>query len=211
MLTILIPTHNRPKELRNALISILAARIVVPFKVIINCDDESVPEEIVNDYPSLDITFYKKKFRNWGEVYEFLIKQCETEYLYFLEDDDILKTNFDFLLPSTESTKWMDEFDYYFGYYLSHEREGVSVVKLKRWFSTLLKKNNMHKKLLTGVPEDLKHFQLGQLVIKKRCIKKIPINNDKYNDYYLFKDNPGSIKYIDKVFYKQGLSHYSIS
>lgn len=202
MLTILIPTHNRPKELRIALGSLI--KIMVPFKVIINCDDKSINENILKEFPRVDITFYKKKFWNWGEVYAFLIQKVQTEYFYFLEDDDKLRTDFEFLNSSSKP-------DYYFGYYNPHARESTTIVKIRKWFTSLrgITHNELFRKY--SRPEELTHFQLGQLVFKTENIKKVPTNNNKYNDWYLFKDNPGTIEYLDKVLYSQGLSHYSIS
>lgn len=202
MLTILIPTHNRPRELRIALGSL--TKIKVPFKVIINCDDKSIDKNIINEFKILDITFYKKKFQNWGEVYAFLIRKVQTEYFYFLEDDDKLNTNFNFLNSNSKP-------DYYFGYYQPHERESTNIIKLRKWFLKMF--GSTHTEIFKQNPnaQDFTHFQLGQLVFKKEIINEVPSTNDNYNDYYLFKNNPGTVECLDQVFYKQGLSHYSIS
>ncbi len=201
LLTILVPTHDRPKEVRTALRSL--NKIQLPFKVIINCDDKSIDESILKEFPKLNITFYRKKLWNWGEVYNFLISKVQTEYFYFLEDDDTINTSFDFLESNGP--------DYYFGYYNPHKRENTNIIKIRKWFQKLIGSTHTEIFEMNPEPKDFIHFQLGQLVFKKEKIKEVPITNDKYNDYYLFKDNPGTVICLDKVLYSQGLSHYSIS
>jgi len=200
-LSILIPTHDRPEQLQNCLLSICKADIQIPYEIIINCDDNSIKDINFNKY-KLPIKIYNNKFFNWGQVYNFLYKKSNGNYIYFLEDDDLLLTSFDFLDY---------DFDYYFGMYYPNKRENNTLKKFRNSFKRIW--SFTHTKLFFNynIPEKFIHFQLGQIIIKKEIIKKFPKTDNKYNDYYLFAKNPGTIKYINKLFYKQGESHYNVS
>ncbi len=76
------------------------------------------------------------------------------------------------------------------------------------WTEEYIKLKNLkiHYNLFNffDTPEKFWYFQLSQILIKKSIIKYFPKTSNKYNDYYLFKNNPGSIKFINKFFFKQG-------
>jgi glycosyltransferase involved in cell wall biosynthesis len=199
-LSILIPTHDRPEQLQKCLLSICKANIQITFEIIINCDDNSI-KDINFDKYKLPITIYNNNFSNWGQVYNFLYKKAKGEYIYYLEDDDILLTSFNFDLVS----------DYYFGLYYPNKRENSTLKRFRNSFKKIWNYNHFKLFNYYSIPEKFEHFQLGQLIIKKGIIRNFPKTDDKYNDYYLFFKNIGTIKYINKLFYKQGESHYNVS
>jgi len=199
-LSILIPTHDRPEQLQKCLLSIRKANIQIPYEIIINYDDDSIKDINFNKY-KLPITIYNASFINWGQVYNFLYKKSNGEYIYYLEDDDTLLTSFDFELKN----------DYCFGLYYPNARENSTLKNFRKSFKKIWNKTHTELFNYYNIPEKFDHFQLGQIIIKKEIIKKFPKTDNKYNDYYLFFRNSGSIKYINKLFYKQGKSHYNVS
>ncbi len=93
-LSVLIPTFNRPDNLRNCLNSLLSQDWQVSYEVIIsedNYDNESITRNILKEFPMMPIKFFIQKknlgmFENWN----FLIKEANGEYFTILNDDDIL-------------------------------------------------------------------------------------------------------------------------
>ena len=97
MITILIPTYNRPLDFKNALSS-LYIQTYKNFKVVV-VDDCSTKtnlkqiENICNEFPNLNITLLKNKTHlgcggNRQIGYEY-IKEHPTKYLMFLDSDDM--------------------------------------------------------------------------------------------------------------------------
>jgi len=155
-----------------------------------------------------NITYFLNN-KEWYKSYYLLYKKSlkyNSEYIYYLEDDDILITDFSFLEKENKP-------DYYFGMYnINESREEISQKEFVLWFMKIPENySKIFKQFDT--PEKFDHFQLSQLIIKKDVINKkhFPITNDKYNDYYLFKNNPGKIKKIYKSFFKQGISKNNVS
>jgi glycosyltransferase involved in cell wall biosynthesis len=87
--SILIPAYNQPQYLRDALTSI-KYQTFKDFEVIITDDSsDNSMESIVDEYPELDIKYYKNPVRlgsprNWNEA----IAKSSGEYIKFLHHDD---------------------------------------------------------------------------------------------------------------------------
>jgi len=87
--SILIPAYNQPQYLRDALTSI-KYQTFKDFEVIITDDScDNSMESIVDEYPELDIKYYKNPVRlgsprNWNEA----IGKSSGEYIKFLHHDD---------------------------------------------------------------------------------------------------------------------------
>jgi len=210
MVTILLPTH-RSQFFEQALTSIINNKKIssVMSQLIINCDDRVSNDDCIyvkkyrdiieQFFPNYKILYNSTKNNSINKIYYDLIKNVETEYFYFLEDDDILLNTFDFLLKE-EKRK-----DYYLGLYkinIKHEDFNESrIIKEFKKIKNIFKLNS----------EDVSWFQLGQVLFKTEKIKWFPKEEHTYNDFYLLKNNPGSLKFIYQYFFIQGWSEDSYS
>ena len=189
-LTILIPTHKRPKYFQRCIKS------VVDFcphaKIIVNNDSADIDE-------TYDAEYFYYQGKNLSDVYKYLVSMVQTEYLYFLEDDDFLLPNFE------EKIKNELDHDLIIGKYIPCDRDYSS----KRTF-----------KYTMGITKDLmdinnEYFQLGQVIFKTEIFDgfKWFNNSDIHNDYRLvhslMKDN--NYKYINKFLYRQNYVGDNIS
>jgi glycosyltransferase involved in cell wall biosynthesis len=98
LVTIGIPTYNRPKELNIAIKSALAQRYK-NLEIIIsnNCSEDPKVEEVAQHYASQDSRikyFYQNKNLGHGGNGQFLIDQAQGEYIFILCDDDWISENF---------------------------------------------------------------------------------------------------------------------
>jgi len=203
MISFLIPVSR--KTFINSINSILSKQFCFD-KEIILCfnNNELLNEENILLMNELNIKWFINE-ENWGSSYLKLYNKASMEYVYFLEDDDILLTNFSFL-----KNQYL-KYDYFLGLYYPHKNmsfNDVFSIKKNEYFN-ICNHSKLFKKYDT--PEKLDDFQLGQLLIKKDVIKTIPKSDNKYNDYFLFKDNSGNIKNIKEYFYKQGYDGTNIS
>lgn len=96
MISVIIPTHNRPEELRTAIDSIFS-QTILPKELII-VDDASEPplsEDIFN-YNSLGIecVLIRNEMSKGGNFARNLgISSAKSEYIAFLDDDDFFENN----------------------------------------------------------------------------------------------------------------------
>jgi GT2 family glycosyltransferase len=93
-ISVLIPTYNRPKFLRRALLSVLN-QTRLPDEIIISDDNPSSSEnfEAIRDLiERYSIVKYKKNKRNIGVIKNYLklLDEAKYEYIKFLADDDFL-------------------------------------------------------------------------------------------------------------------------
>ena len=206
MLTILLPTHRSelfPKSLES--IFVVRKNSETISNLIINCDKKKsnnyckyikkyIPE-IKKNFPNFKILYSSIDNNSINEIYYNLIKEAKTEYFYFLEDDDQLLTNFNFINK---------KYDYYIGLYKIHPlHEIFNESKIIQE----IKKVNFFKQ----DPKEIPWYQLGQVVFKTKKIKWFPSIVDTHNDFYLLKNNPGKIKIMYNYFFKQGWSFDSFS
>jgi len=88
-ISILILTHNRPKLFHRCLKSVLnQIPKNIKIEILVNNDSDDISEIKHN----LVKYFYKKL--PLGEIYRFLFSEASGEFVYFLEDDDYLLSNF---------------------------------------------------------------------------------------------------------------------
>ena len=204
MISFLIGTYkDRKRSVLDTINSILSKKFLFDFEIIITTTDGSK----IEPFPNKKIKYFINDFKdNWGQYYKFLFKQATKKYIYYLEDDDQLLTNFSFLIQESN-------YDYYFGKFKSHPKHDKIIEVIKEF--KIAKKLKTHDKIFRyfNTPEKFKTFQLSQILIKKDIIniQTFPVSNNKYNDYYLFKNNPGSIKFIPIFFYLQGWDGKNVS
>lgn len=86
-LSILIPTHNRPTLFTRCLESALVD-ISPDVEIIVNNDSNDITEI---DHPQ--VKYFYNTYEHLSQVYEFLLKQATGEFVFFLEDDDVIVHN----------------------------------------------------------------------------------------------------------------------
>jgi len=193
MISFLIPVSR--ESYKDSLDSILSKEIKYNYEIILCFNNYQLYKKIpkgIRENPKIEIISLSDEL--WFYSYKILHSFSSKKYIYYLEDDDKLLTDFSFL------DKYPN-YDYYFGLYKNHPNHDSinwsnEIKELNKSFYELFKRYK--------TPEDFYYFQLSQLLIKRDIIKNIPLTDNKYNDYYLFKNNPGKIKYIYKYFFKQG-------
>jgi len=85
-ISILILTHKRPELFKRCINSVLKNK-PDDVEILVNNDSNDI-EEIPG------ATYYYKQDNNLSNIYNFLMKTAQGEYLYFLEDDDYVVPNF---------------------------------------------------------------------------------------------------------------------
>jgi len=211
MLTILLPTH-RPEFFDKALESVFVAKekSKVITNLIINCDKKDTNNncKYLDKYQKLIKKYFNKNYKfiytqnqSINDIYRNLIDNVMTKYFYFLEDDDILLTNFNFI-------KKYNLIDYFIGLYkINNKHEDFNESKIINEIKNI--------NFINSKPEVVSWYQLGQVVFKTEKIKWFPEKIHTYNDFYLLQKNlelnRGKIKIIFKYFFKQGWSADSFS
>ena len=173
-LTILIPTHNRPK---------LFYRL---FEKIKDYECEIIVNNDSNDVPTLPIRnnknsrLYHRKFNNLSDIYKFLISSVNTPWFYILEDDDIPLNVF----KAFSNVEIKKDTDAICGSYYTFDKKFI--------------KYNLHSKdfQLSQVIFKNKPFNFSSLYdhCDGNCI---------YNDFYFVKNNIFNPFITNYCFYKQ--------
>lgn len=171
-LSILILTHNRPELFKRCLKSALHSGV----EIIINNDswDVECPDGI-------------KLFHKQGSLtskYKFLVEQASGDYVYFLEDDDILFPGF------FKCLGYLNGKDAYCGSYYSYD-QSLGPTKKRIKFDPNFE------------------FQLSQVIFKKSCLRFDNLvecsdgSSCIYNDYYLFVNCVKDYEVLNTMFYRQ--------
>ena len=183
-LSILIPTHNRPKLFERCIRSVIE-NCPSDVEVIVNNDSNDIEEAEGN------IKYYYKKLQ-LTDIYKFLVQKAHGDYVYFLEDDDYLSPNF--YAKIKDSLK--EENDLIIGKYYSCDRS-------KKIETDILRIHHLKKDFY--IEDEM--FQLGQVIFKRSIFKDFDWfnDNDIHNDYKMTKYFLQKYKYIklNKVFYIQ--------
>lgn len=88
LITILIPTHNRPKELKKAIQSIISQSYPYWKLFILNDGGEDV-SSVVNSFHDSRIRYFSYEKMGKSAVLNKALKEVETPYVGYLDDDDI--------------------------------------------------------------------------------------------------------------------------
>jgi glycosyltransferase involved in cell wall biosynthesis len=197
MISILIPTHNRPLLFRRCINSVLKQNTNIPYEILVNNDSNDI-EEIYRD--KTNIKYFYNSYTDLSLIYKHLFDCAKYEYIFYLEDDDYLLPNFFKALDFSVDINFCE--------YVSHPHminEGINVAlyrqKINRKYS--------HFKIAKDFIEngDMEYFQLSQLcAFKKSLLDIFPSGNDINNDLTLFKTiskNMSSFRYIPKKLWVQ--------
>ena len=184
-LSILIPTHNRPRYFQRCLES--AVKFCPNAYIIVNNDSCDIEE-------TYDADYHYFEGKTLTDVYRYLVEQVHTKYLYFLEDDDYLLPNFE---EKINRLLIYNDYDLIIGKYIPCDREFSDSRTFKYTYNQV--------KDCISINDQL--FQLGQVIFKTELFKgfKWFKDSDIHNDYKLtaemMKDH--SHIYVNKFFYKQ--------
>lgn len=183
-LSILIPTHNRPKYFQRCLKS--AIEFCPNAHIIVNNDSCDIEE-------TYDVDYYYYEGKCLSDVYRFLVNKVKTKYLYFLEDDD-------FLLPGFENkikNVLTEDHDLIFGKYIPCDKDFTDSRTFKYTFNLICNQFNIESE----------YFQLGQTIFKRSLFDEFKWfkDSDIHNDYKLVKHFLKDHNYIsiNKFFYRQ--------
>lgn len=187
-ISVLIPTHNRPKLFKRCLESVLLANMhhKVDLEIIVNNDSNDIVE-MVRDVA----TYHYEQSDNLSDIYKGLFEKATKEYVYFLEDDDIMDIRFFEILDN------YNEDIFYFNY--SPYNWNIEFVIFMRYA------NNDYDKETFLAKYDDHHFQFGQICFRKSCldINSFPNDNNLHNDFKIFQRLNGSFRSINKILYSQ--------
>jgi len=192
-LSILILTHNRPLLFERCINSVLNNLPNYDIEILVNNDIT----EIYND--KVNIFYYYEKNKKLTDTYKFLYDQSKGEYIFYLEDDDYIKSNFFKYLNFNYDINFLN---YISKDILSNKKNLTSYYKrFFTKFKPLSKINNLSKFLNMYEPRD---FQFSQIVFKKNGIKYWPTEDNIFNDYKIFKSlELETIFYISKPLWVQ--------
>ena len=133
------------------------------------------------------------------DTYKFLYEKSKGEYIFYLEDDDYIKSNFFKFLNFNYDINFLN---YLSKDILTYKRNLASYYKrFFNKFKSLSKINNLSEFLNIYEPRD---FQFSQIVFKKNGIKYWPTEDNIFNDYKIFKSlELETIFYISKPLWVQ--------
>jgi len=190
-LSILILTHNRPLLFERCIKSVLDNLPQYDIEIIVNNDSNDITEVYKNN---VSISYFYKKHKKLTDTYKFLFNKSCGDYVFFLEDDDYIKSNF---------FKFLDyNYDVNFLNYISKDII-TNKQNIKVYYERFFKKFRNYKNIniLSEFLKKYDHtdFQLSQIVFKRNGIKYWPKDDDINNDYKIFSSlQLKSILYICK-------------
>lgn len=186
-ISVLILTHNRPQLFKRCIESVINANKYFPvdLEILVNNDSNDI-EEIYTDITS----YHYKQSYYLGEIYKHLFDNASKEYVYFLEDDDIMLESFFETIASFQT-------DIIYGNY-----------KPLVWDSSFIKFANskpVDSKIKFLEMYNPHNFQFSQLIFKKSALKNKDFPTDNYlqNDFKIFQMLEGTFISTGKFLFKQ--------
>ena len=194
-ISILIP-YSRPNKIRECIESIKSSRVSLSEVVVGDTLGDFEPKNF--DDLGLNIVVLRFTESDISNVYKGLVTNSTGEYIYFLEDDDLLMPPFTSAFRVIKESKSDLGICNYFGY------EGLQMdfCQTRQADFEDFKKSFPH----------YKKFQLGRIIIKKSLIQKFPKNNNLLNDWHLFAHlSPKRFLILPYSIYKQRVDDTNIS
>jgi|APSaa5957512493_1039668.scaffolds.fasta_scaffold24157_2 glycosyltransferase involved in cell wall biosynthesis len=189
-LSILILTHNRPGLFIRAINSVLSILPEYDIEILVNNDTKDIEEVYHNN---VCIKYYYEQKQDLSDIYKLLYDNATGEFIYFLEDDDYLKSNFFIGLDFKYDINYLE--------YMSEPliQDIGPMCQFKRL--TAANRHLLNTTQLSCFLDkyDDRDFQLGQIIFKKKLISIFPTGNYICNDIELFKGLAGldiTIKYL---------------
>jgi len=162
----------------------------VDLEILVNNDSNDIVEIYKND---IQIVYTYEKYDNLGKIYKSLFDSASKEYVYYLEDDDIMDSMFFDVLSKYDS-------DIYYFNYVPYK---VTINFLKYFEYTKYYEDSTKDEFLRNFDDH--NFQIGQMCFKKTALPAglFPVNNYIKNDFVIFKLLQGSFKALPVYLYKQ--------
>jgi len=196
MISVLIPTHNRPLLFKRCINSILNQNTDVEYEILVNNDSRDIEE---THHDKISIKYFYNHYSDLSLVYKHLFNSAKYPYVFYLEDDDYLLPNFFKHLDFTVDINFCEYIS------LPHIDESISTALERQKINKQYSHFTDPKKFIDYA--NTKYFQLSQLcAFKKNLLKEFPIGNNIENDLMLFKNiskNAESFKYIAKKLWVQ--------
>lgn len=163
-LSFLVLTHKRPEQFKRCIESILQYQFPFDIEILVNNDSNDI-EEI--QHPLISYFYFSSP--DLSELYKFLYNKASGEYVFYLEDDDILLDGF-----YRHFSENIDKANLHFCLFDTSLR----ILKLKIIESFLRWRKDQSS--------PLQDFQLSQMLFKKIPNLEFPSGNDVTNDKALF-------------------------
>jgi len=188
LISFLILTHKRHELFQRCIKSILDLELEnlnIPYEIMVNNDSKDIIE--IKRY---NIKYYYNT-KEVNKLYPFIFDKSNGEFVYFLEDDDIINKD---IIGIFEN---IDEYDIHLGRYNAYNK--------KRDIEQLTNKKIIYD-----------HFQLSQIIFRKSLITSNDFPNifDNENDEILFQtllDKNPKLKNHKLWFFTQGIDGQNLS
>ena len=196
MISILIPTHNRPLLFKRCINSVLHQNTDVEYEILVNNDSCDI-EETYHD--KINIKYFYNHYSDLSLVYKHLFNSAKYSYIFYLEDDDYLLPNFFKHLDFTVDINFCEYIS------LPHIGENLQIALHRQKINRKYASFSDIKKFINCA--NTEYFQLSQLcAFKKNLLDTFPSGNHIENDLLLFKaisKNAESFNYIPKKLWVQ--------
>lgn len=183
--SILILTHNRPKLFKRCIGSVVVDKPEWA-EIIVNNDSNDI-EEIEG------AKYYYEKHKDLSKTYKFLWDKSKGDFIYYLEDDDYVVTDFWKILRNNTD---LDKDKNYIFNYIPH----INTLYYK-YFNDMEECHCDAGEI--GEKINKEHFQLGMVLFYKDGIDGYVSGNKLENDYLLLMQTKVMSVIIKKPIYKQ--------
>ncbi len=199
-ISVLIPTHNRPKLFERAIKSVITAYNYHPvdLEILVNNDSDDITP-IHHKY--IPIKYFYEKSDNLSHIYKHLFDEATGDYVYVLEDDDIM-------LPVFFKTMDQQTADVIYANYIPY-KVTQDYLKFHSYASNTFDSKD---EFMAGYDEF--HFQFGQICFRKSALPDgaFPRDNTITNDFAIFEALRGTFVALPTVIYRQTVDgHDNIS
>ena len=173
-LSVLILTHNRSKLFERCIQSVLLNKPAWA-EILVNNDTSDITEIPGATY------YYEKNPDDISKTYKHLFDAAIGEFIYYLEDDDYVVSNFWDIISND----------------LGNDNLMYQYVPEKDM--------NLYFERFIYNPDINRHFQLGQIAFKKKDLDPFPEGNDIENDWALKESLKSGCISIPKPIFVQTL------
>jgi hypothetical protein len=162
----------------------------VDLEILVNNDTDDIVELYKSGVPT-EYTYEVND--NLGIIYKSLFDRASKEYVYFLEDDDIMEPQF-----FAELSKHSSDI-----YYFNYVPYKVTTNFIRYFDYTKYYINSTKTEFLKSF--DNHNFQIGQMCFKKTAlpVEAFPVDNNINNDFVIFTRLQGTFKALPVYLYKQ--------
>lgn len=204
LVSIVIPTYDRPELLRRAVMSALNQTYSNVEVIVINDSPRSGLESMKKEFQS--VRFYQNN-KNMGGCYtrNFGIEKSDGEYINFLDDDDELLPN----KIEMQVKKFQESNQSNLGFLTAHTEDNRSG-------QTIIKRNKIQGDIYRQLLKGYAISGIESLLIKRECLIEtggFDMNLESSQEYDLMirLSEKYSVDYVDQVLSREHRSHDQIS